>query len=82
MICNILLLYVFSVIARVVISYLEVPGHHPVGRLVALLSKLVDPPLRSIRRVLPAIPIGSIQLDLSPLVLIFAITLVRRVLCG
>ena len=81
LICTLLQLYMFAVIARVVMSWVEVPGHHPVGRIVAGLSKVVDPPLRSIGGVLPAIPLGTIRLDLSPIVLLVGVTVVRGIIC-
>ena len=80
-ICTLLDIYIVAIIARVILSWVGVPGDHPVGRLVAVLSKFVDPPLRSIGRVMPTIPIGGIRLDLSPLVLLIGISLVSRVIC-
>lgn len=82
LICALLRIYVYLVIARVILSWVRVPGHHPVGRMVETLSKFVDPPLRYIGRALPPIPIGSIRLDLSPLVLIVGIGLITGILCG
>ena len=82
LICTLLDLYVIAIIARIILSWVGVPGQHPVGRAVAVLSKLVDPALRSIGRALPTIPLGGVRLDLSPLVLLVGITLVRRIICG
>ena len=65
LICALLQLYVIAIIARVIMSWVRVPGHHPVGRIVAGLSKVVDPPLRSIGRVIPGVPLGNVRLDLS-----------------
>ena len=81
LICSLLGLYVIAVIARVILSWAGVPGDHPVGRLLAILSRLVDPPLRSIGRVVPAIPLGGVRLDLSPIVLLVGISLVRGIIC-
>jgi len=81
LICNLLQLYVVAIVARAVLSWIEVPGGHPVGRAVALLSRIVDPPLRPLRRALPAIPVGGVRLDLSPIILIVAVTIVARIIC-
>ncbi|MXZ68754.1 MAG: YggT family protein [Acidimicrobiia bacterium] len=81
LICNLAQLYVVAIIARAVLSWIEVPGDHPVGRAVALLSRIVDPPLRPLRRSLPAIPVGGVRLDLSPIILILAIMIVTRIIC-
>ena len=81
LICALLQLYVFAIIGRVVLSWVAVPGHHPVGRIAAGLARVVDPPLRSISRALPAIPLGSVRLDLSPIVLLVGVTLVKGIIC-
>ena len=80
-ICTLLQLYIIAVIALVVMSYVAVPSHHPVGRFVTVLSRLVEPPLRAIRRVVPGIPVGSMRLDLSPMILLFAVYLLSRIIC-
>lgn len=82
LVCALLRVYVYLVIARVILSWVRVPGHHPVGRLVQTLAKVVDPVLRPIGRALPAIPVGSARLDLSPLVVLIVIGLLTRIICG
>ena len=80
-ICALLRIYGYLVIARVILSWVRVPRHHPVGRMVEMLSKVVDPPLRSIGKSLPSVPIGSARLDLSPVVLLVAIGVVTGIIC-
>lgn len=82
LICTLLQLYMIAIIARAILSWVEVPRRHPVGQVVALLSQVVDPPLRPLRRRLPAIPLGGVRLDLSPVVLIVAVVIVTRIICG
>jgi len=81
LICTLFQLYVLAVIARAILSWLEVPGEHPVGRVVGLLARIVDPPLKPIRRRLPPVQIGSNRLDLSPLVLIVGLLVVLQIIC-
>lgn len=81
LICVLLDIYVYLIIARVILTWVRVPGHHPVGRMVEALSKVVDPPLRSIGRAIPALPLGTVRLDLSPLVLLIGVNLVSRIIC-
>lgn len=82
LVCSLLQLYMIAVIARAVLSWVEVPGQHPVGQAVSMLSRIVDPPLRPLRRWLPPVPVGGVRLDLSPIVLIVAILIVTRIVCG
>lgn len=81
LVCLLLQLYMIAVIALVVMSYVQAPGSHPVGRIVSGLSRVVEPPLRSIRRVVPGVPLGTVRLDLSPMILLFGVYLLTRVIC-
>ena len=55
-------LYSLIIVAAVVVSWINVPRHHPAVRL---LHRLTEPVLAPIRKVLP--PMGG--MDFSPLVL-------------
>lgn len=79
--CTALQLYGLAVVARIILSWIRVPSDHAVGRIGAVLSVIVDPPLRAIRGVLPDVPIGPARLDLSPMVLLVAVFLAQRVVC-
>ena len=63
--------YLFVVLVAVVISWLNPDPAHP---LVRFVYRLTDPVFREIRRVLHLEGLG---LDLSPLVVVFAIYLIR-----
>jgi YggT family protein len=66
-------LYSLIVLGAVIMSWL------PIGRrngLVVILQRLTEPALAPIRRVLP--PMGG--LDLSPMVLLLVLQVLRRVL--
>lgn len=66
-------LYSLAVFAAVIVSWIQLPPHHPI---VSILRTVTEPLLAPIRRVLP--DMGG--LDLSPLVLLFGIRLVRGML--
>ena len=59
-------LYIYAVIARAIISWFNADPYNPIVRF---LHKITDPVLYHIRRYVPVM--GG--LDLSPLVLIFAL---------
>lgn len=65
-------LYMFLVIARAVISWVSPDPYNPI---VQFLYKTTEPALRPIRRYLPMTGI-----DISPIILIFAIVFLRRAL--
>jgi YggT family protein len=69
---QILDLYSLVVFASVIVSWVQLPPNHAI---VSILGTLTEPLLAPIRRILP--DMGG--LDLSPLVLLFGIRLVRGV---
>ena len=67
-------LFVWIVIASVILSYFMSP-YHPVRQA---LDRIVDPFLAPIRRILPS----AGAFDFSPLVLILAVEFISRLLIG
>jgi YggT family protein len=64
-------LYSIVVLAAVVISWIRVDPRQPLAKIV---YSLTEPVLRPLRRAIP--PIGG--LDLSPMVLLLALRVLRR----
>jgi len=71
-------LYIYVLFGRIVLSFFEVPSDHVVARIRSVLASVTDPVLIPLRRVIPPIQIGSAALDLSPLVLLFGLSLIRN----
>ena len=79
--CYLLGLYALVLIVRVVLSWFPI-NPNGIGATVAGFIYLVtDPVLVPLRRVMPALRIGSVGLDLAPMALFFLITLVRGFIC-
>lgn len=78
--------FVLAMFVWIVLSYIvnfgRVGWDHPVRRIYDGLSKLVEPVLRPIRSVVPPLRIGGTALDLSPLLLIIGLQLLRSLLGG
>lgn len=63
-------------IARIVVEFIRSVSRdwHPRGATVVILEiimSITDPPVKALRRVIPSVPIGSVRLDLSVMVLLF-----------
>jgi YggT family protein len=77
-----LLLYMLVLIIRLVIDWIQVFARtwRPSG-IVLVLANLVygltDPPLRFLRRFIPPLRLGQVQLDLGFLVLFLGVQLLR-----
>lgn len=77
-----LLLYMLVLFARLALDWIQVFSRdwRPSGLLLVVANfvyGLTDPPLRYLRRWIKPLPLGGMQLDLSFLVLVLAISLTR-----
>lgn len=75
---SLLLLYFYAVFAWVILSWIRVSSTHPMGRVQIFLDRIIYPVILPIRRVIPPIRIGGGALDLSPIVLLLGVQLLRR----
>lgn len=80
-------LYILILIVRLVLEYVTIFARdwRPKGVLLVLsefVFTVTDPPLRAIRKVLPPVRIGSVSLDLSFLVLLIGIQILRNILAS
>jgi YggT family protein len=66
--------YELVIVARVVLSWIQVSPRNPA---VALIVTITEPVLEPVRRLLPT---GKLAFDISPLIVIFALGLVERLL--
>lgn len=66
-------IYIYVVIISIVLSWFRVPGDHPVAAVQRAVDRVVDPVLAPIRRMLPAVRVGGMGLDLSPIILILGL---------
>ncbi|MEN8233530.1 MAG: YggT family protein [Actinomycetota bacterium] len=85
LVCLVLGLASWVIIAWIVLSYVVAFGRvgwdHPVRRLYDALSRGIEPVMSPIRSVIPPVRIGGAALDLSPLILILGIGLLRTIVC-
>ncbi len=72
------LIYLLMILAYVVMSMLPLPYNVWVGRIRQFLDQTVSPYLNIFRRFIP--PIG--MFDLSPIVAIFVLQIVSRIVVG
>jgi YggT family protein len=80
-ICLLLQIYFLAVLAWVILSWVQVSSTHPLGRVQVFLDRIIYPVILPLRRVLPPLRLSGMALDLSPLVLMLGISLLRRFVC-
>ena len=74
---------VMVLIARFVIDWVQVLARswRPRGVVLVLcevIYTLTDPPLRALRSVIPPLRLGTVALDLSPMVLLIALFILQQ----
>jgi YggT family protein len=80
----VVLVFFLVLLVRLVLDWVQFFARewHPTG--VALIVaevtySVTDPPLKALRRIIPPVRIGSVQLDLAFMVLFFACLILMRV---
>ena len=80
-------IYWYFLVARLIFEWIPAfsPDWRPRGVVLVLAEavySLTDPPVRLVRKVVPAIRIGSASLDISFVVLLLAISIIQRILAS
>ena len=76
--CYLLTLYLFVVLARIVLSWFPLDRDGAMATVQDVLITVTEPVLGPVRRILPR-P-GGLPLDLSPLVVMFGIFILQALL--
>lgn len=77
------ILLIFRLIMEYVFMYAR--SYRPTGFVTVALElcyTVTDPPLTALRRVIPPLRVGRVSLDLSFIVLLFAVQILMRVVGG
>ncbi len=80
-------LFTYLLLARIVIEMIQSFSRawQP-GRTFSVVGEVIftitDPPVKALRKVIPPMPMGGVQLDMSVLVLFFILMIIRMVLQG
>jgi YggT family protein len=77
------LVYIVLIFARILISWLPRIPYNPVLRgVLDFISECTDPYLNLFRRFLPPLGVGGLGLDLSPMLGIIVLYLLRGLIVG
>ena len=83
LLCTLTSIYTFAIFARVLFSWIPLSPDSPVTVVRTWLVRITEPVMGPLRRALPAVRMGRVALDLSPIVLIIALqVLVANLLLG
>ncbi len=80
-VCTILELWLFAMFVRIVLSWFPVSEGGAMATVTNALGAITDPVLDPVRRVLPPVRLGTMGLDLSPMVVLLVGSLLISVIC-
>jgi YggT family protein len=81
-ICTLLLLYFLVLLGRVVLSWFPLDPDGIGAQVYGFLVGLTEPVLGPLRRAIPPLRMGTMALDLSPLIVFFGIQILRGIICS
>ena len=79
--CPALYLYVFVVFGRVILSWFPITEGSALQGVDTFLRMLTEPILGPLRRAIPALRMGGMAIDLSPMILIFGLIILQTAFC-
>ena len=80
-ICWLLGVYLIVLILRMVMSWFPIAPGSPFETVASVLYALTEPVLGPLRRAIPPVRIGVAALDLSPLIVLLGIQILRGIIC-
>jgi YggT family protein len=83
----VLWLAIVLLIARFVLDWVQMLARHwrPRGLVLVIcegLYSITDPPLRAVRRLIPPLRLGTVMLDLSPMILLIGIVILQKIVAS
>jgi YggT family protein len=81
LLCRLLDAYLIIIFARIILSWFPVEPGSGMASVYGFLYSITEPVLGPIRRVIPPMGMGGMGLDLSPMIVLLVITLLRSRIC-
>lgn len=80
-ICLLLWLYQIAIFGVIILSWFPTEPGTALETAYSFLRRITDPVLMPIRRAIPDVSLGAMRLDLSPMIVIFGLIILRGILC-
>lgn len=81
-VCRLLQAYLIILLARAIISWFPISPGTAMASVYGVLYSVTEPVLGPIRRLIPPIGMGGMGLDLSFIVVFFALTILVQAVCA
>lgn len=80
LICWALQLFVILIFLRIILSWFPPTGGF-VDQVQGIVFSITEPVMGPLRRVIPPVRLGAAALDLSPLIVLLGISVLRSIIC-
>jgi YggT family protein len=80
-VCIALTLYWLAILVRIILSWFPIGSSSPIAPVNSFLFAITEPVLGPVRRAIPPIRLGAMGLDLSPIIVLFGVSIVRSFIC-
>lgn len=80
LVCQILVVFYFLLIARIILSWFPVTSGGALASVVGVLYSVTEPVLGPVRRALPPLSMGGMGFDLSPIVVFIGLRILQGVI--
>jgi YggT family protein len=80
-VCILLTVYWLILFVRIIFSWFPPPASGPGRAIFEVIHDLTEPILGLVRGLLPAVRMGAMGLDLSPIIVFVAIAVLQQALC-
>ena len=77
LVCLVLQLYVLALFGRIILSWFPVSPGGAMASIFSLLYTVTEPVLGPLRRAVPAVRLGAMALDLSPMIVLIGVSILR-----
>ena len=77
-VCLLITIYVVMIFVRIVLTWFPLDPDGGMATVAGFLFVLTDPVLGPVRRALPPLRVGSVAMDLSPIIVLIGLTIIQR----
>lgn len=80
-ICTLLGAYLIIIFIRIILSWFPIAPGSAMEGVASLFYALTEPVMAPVRNMLPPVRLGAVGLDLSPIIVLFGIQILRAFIC-
>ena len=82
LICAALQLYIIVIFIRLIMSWFPPTPGTTYQQIYDVFVTVTEPVLAPVRAIMPPMRMGAMALDLSPIVVLLGLQLIKRIICG